>query len=361
MASAMVVLVVSNHVGMMTQQIHKQASSVLNLRRLFEWMNKTLRKTEIQSAHEGFVKSWLLNVVEIALDAEGILDECGIESQGTDNGNPQSCCVFAFTCSQLIYHYQMGRWIKVGKDRMRSIMGDAGELKLVGGLIHSDQGFMGTAQYVKWGRASLMESDSKPVAIEPKFENALSLLDGHVVSVIVCVGMGGTGKTFLLQHVFNRRKDRFEKAIGLSVSQTYSLQKLQAAFALKIGLNEVVKGRVDEVQAAELIHDCLKSRGSLIVLDDVWRATREASLVFALDLPARNDTQCKIVVSARSRDVCRRMNASDYQVQHMTDEESWKLFCAFAFSHCQQNQPPHQLEGIARQIDGECARLPMED
>ncbi|XP_057844829.1 uncharacterized protein LOC131054341 isoform X2 [Cryptomeria japonica] len=81
MASAMVVLVVSNHVGMMTQQIHKQASSVLNLRRLFEWMNKTLRKTEIQSAHEGFVKSWLLNVVEIALDAEGILDECGIESQ----------------------------------------------------------------------------------------------------------------------------------------------------------------------------------------------------------------------------------------------------------------------------------------
>ncbi|XP_059074958.1 probable disease resistance protein At1g61190 [Cryptomeria japonica] len=140
--------------------------------------------------------------------------------------------------------------------------------------------------------------------------------------------MGGVGKTFLMQNVFDRAKGRFNKSIWLSISQTYSLRKLQADMASQIKLqagedsqiksraDDVIYGHVTEVQGAQLIHECLTNRSSLIVLDDVWWATREDNLISALGLPTGNNTH-------------------------------------------QQNQPPHQLEGIARQVERECVRLPL--
>ncbi|XP_059074974.1 disease resistance protein RUN1-like [Cryptomeria japonica] len=50
------------------------------------------------------------------------------------------------------------------------------------------------------------------------------------------------------------------------------------------------------------------------------------------------------------------MNARVYELHPLSEEESWKLFCAFAF---EGNQPPHHLEGIAHQIERECGRLPL--
>ncbi|KAH9319368.1 hypothetical protein KI387_021137 [Taxus chinensis] len=121
-------------------------------------------------------------------------------------------------------------------------------------------------------------------------------------------------------------------------------------------IDEVVNGRVSELQAKQLIYGRLESTRSLIVLDDVWRASREDDLISTLGLPIGN---CKIVVTTRSRDVCRNMNAHVYDMKHLSKEESWELFCAFAFSDCDQNLPPHHLEQIAFQIEEECKRLSL--
>ncbi|XP_057838082.2 disease resistance RPP13-like protein 4 [Cryptomeria japonica] len=247
MESAMVGLVVEKLGWMMIEQINKEASLVLNFRKDFEWLSEKLtrirsylREADILSAHNESVKSWLLDVAEIALDAEDILDECVVEYEGTDNESPQSSCVCSLSYSQLVFRY-------------------------------------------------VIESGSHPVAIESKVEQVLHLLNDPVALVIAVVGIGGVGKTFLMQNVFNKIKGEFEKSIWLAISQTYSLTKLQAALAMELGLNEVVNGRVDEVKAAELIHGRLASRKFLIVLDDVWRATEQENLVLALGLPRGNN------------------------------------------------------------------------
>ncbi|GLJ19863.1 hypothetical protein SUGI_0360050 [Cryptomeria japonica] len=365
MESAMVALVVEKLGKMVIEQINKEASLVLSFREDFEWLSNKLtrirsylREADLRSAHNESVKSWLLDVAEIALDAEDILDECAVQSEGTDNESAQSSCVCAFSYSQLVFRYKMARRIKDVKDRMRSILiVDAKELKLVGDVTHSNQPSTSTAQNVNWRGFNMIERDSHPaVAIESKVEQVSRLLDDPAAPVIAVVGMGGVGKTFLMQNVFSRIKDKFEKSIWLAISQTYSLKKLQAALARELDLDDVVNERVDEVKAQELIHGRLASTKFLIVLDDVWRATEQENLVLALGIPRGNNPESKIVVTTRSRHVSSNMNARVYELQTLSKEESWNLFCAFAFKG---NQPTHHLEGIARQVEGECGKLPL--
>ncbi|GLJ20252.1 hypothetical protein SUGI_0367790 [Cryptomeria japonica] len=344
---------------------YNQASIALNFRKELEWLKDKLRnlrsylrEIDIQSAQNANAKSWLLDVEELALDAEDILDECAVESKGTNYEIPHLSCLCAFNYPQLGFRFKMAHRIKGVKDRLRSIMEAAAELKLFHDLIHSDQPSTSTSGNVKWKRTNLMERDSKPVGIEPKVKEILRLLDNPAAPVIALVGMGGVGKTFILQNVFNRVKDKFEKSIWLDISQTYSLRQLQADLASKIKLNEVVKG-VSDIQATEIIHERLASTRALIVLDDVWRATEEDNLISSLGIPRGKNSQCKILISTRSRLVCRNMNAHVYEVHTLSEEESWTLFCGFAFPESHKNQPPEQLEGIARQIEGECGRLPL--
>ncbi|GLJ20123.1 hypothetical protein SUGI_0365360 [Cryptomeria japonica] len=369
MEYVLVSVVVEKLGGMMIDQINKKASILLNFRKDFEWLRKKLanirsylRETDVQAEHDKAVKDWLLEVAEIAFEAEDILDLCAVQSQGTTNNDiSKSSCVCDFSYSQFVFWFKMARRIKDVKDRVRYIMKDSGkELKLVRDLTHTDQPSTCTLLKNVMSRGiPQMEIDSRPVGIYHKVRYVLHLMDDPAAPVIAVVGMGGVGKTFLMKNVFDRAKDKFEKSIWLDISQTYCLEKLQADLASEINLNEVVYGRVSKVQAAKLIHDHLSSKRCLIVLDDVWRATGEDDLISALGIPRGIDSQCKIVVTARNRNVCGNMEARVYDVQPLSEEESWNLFCAYAFPDCQQNQLPHHLEGIARQIEGECGRLPL--
>ncbi|GLJ06705.1 hypothetical protein SUGI_0045750 [Cryptomeria japonica] len=353
---------------MIIDEMTKEVSLVLNFREDFEWLREKLRSiigylrdADAQSAHNESVKSWLLDITEVAWDAEDILDECAVQStRGTSHKCSQFSCVRTFSSCQLVFRYKMARRIKDVKDRMKSIMEKGAELKLVMDLIHPEQPSTSTSGNVNLRGSSLIESGSRPVGIESKVGQLLHLIDDPASPLIAVVGMGGAGKTFLMQNVFNRIKNKFEKSIWLSVSQAYSLRKLQADLASEIkNLNKVVDGKVSEVQAAKLIHDSLASKRCLVVLDDVWRATGEDDLIYALGLPRGNDTHCKIVVTTRSRNVCGDMDARVYDMQLLSEEESWELFCAFAFPDYPRNQPPKPFEGIAREIERECGRLPL--
>ncbi|KAH9319244.1 hypothetical protein KI387_021013, partial [Taxus chinensis] len=274
MAVGLVGALVGRLGGMVVDEISKEASLFLNCRKDFEWLKKKLvivstylKDADVQSVHNKSVKGWLLDVADIAWDAEDIVEECAVESLYTNDGNTQSSCVVGcpFNYSQLFFRYKMARRIKDIRDRIRSVMEDAAELKLVADFTHSEQASTSTSQNVKWKRSSVLERDARPVAIKAKVEEILGLIDDPAAPVIAVVGMGGVGKTFLLQNVFNTIKDRR--------------------------------------------HSRLKNKRSLIVLDDVWRATGEDDLISTLGLPIGNNAQCKIVVTTRSRDVSRNMNA----------------------------------------------------
>ncbi|GLJ20160.1 hypothetical protein SUGI_0365920 [Cryptomeria japonica] len=126
MAFAVVDVVAEKFGGMIIEQINKEVSLVLNFKKDFEWLNKKLTNVrgyltnvDVQSAKNASVKSWLLDVVDIAWDAEDILDEYVAWDA---NDTAQFSCVCHSIYSQLAFRYKMARWIKDVKDRMRTII-----------------------------------------------------------------------------------------------------------------------------------------------------------------------------------------------------------------------------------------------
>ncbi|GLJ19482.1 hypothetical protein SUGI_0351760 [Cryptomeria japonica] len=364
MAGAISHGVIAKLTQMITQEAAEEAAMVCNFTRDFEWLKKRLRTlsgglkyADSLSTQDEPIKTWLHDVRDVAWDAEDIMEECAVRPLYTSSVTQSCVC----NPGELLFRYKMGKRIQQVKERIRSITKDGEVLKLFRDLApsNSEQPSSSAARMAVWKENSLLPSDSHPVAIEPKIQHLLSLINEPNVRVIAVVGMGGGGKTFLLQNFFERVKQRYEHSIWLPISQSYSVHKLQCDLASHVG---DLEGRVKDVsdeRAAELIHASLQGKRSLIVLDDVWRAAREDNIIRRLGLPIGVDSQCKIIVTTRNRVVGQNLDGRIYEMELLSKEESWQLFCAYAFPNYEGNSPLHQLKVVAHEVEKQCGRLPL--
>ncbi|XP_059073109.1 disease resistance protein At4g27190-like [Cryptomeria japonica] len=168
--------------------------------------------------------------------------------------------------------------------------------------------------------------------------------------------MGGLGKTYLLQNVYNFTKDRFEKSIWLSISQSFSISKLQHDIASHLDIKDKIHG-VSEQRAEELINAHLKEKKILIVLDDVWKPVNEDNFIERLGLTIGHNF--KLVITTRNKEVCRNVKAEIYEMECLSEEESWKLFCIYGFPEYEGNRAPEHLLDVARKVAKECGNLPL--
>ncbi|GLJ19564.1 hypothetical protein SUGI_0353590 [Cryptomeria japonica] len=361
MAEGHVVEIAKAVVGKLGEIVVNEAKLVLNFREDFEWLQTQLtdisgylQAADQQSALDASTKRWLTEVSDIALDAEDIVDECAVEPLYTRP--TQSSCFRCF--SQSIFQRKMGKRIKDLKDRMSSAIKKAGELSLVRQVLNSNQASTSTSERERgmtgW---NALEEDSREVGVEQKVKEIERLLEDPAVGVVAVVGMGGLGKTFLLKNVYDRIKGRYDHPAWISVSETYSLRKIQSDLASNIDLQ--INDQITDFRAAELIQSRLHGKTCLIVLDDVWKSSVDGNLISRLGLPTGRNNKCQILVTSRSRDVAAHLNAYVYEMQLLSKGNSLKLFCLFAFPGLKKNRPPEHLESVADQIVEECGRLPL--
>ncbi|XP_057873853.2 disease resistance protein RPM1 [Cryptomeria japonica] len=358
MADAISQAVIGKLTEMIVQHAAGEAALVRNFNRDFQWLKKRLRTisgglkyTDKLPTREDDIKEWLQNVRDVAWDAEDIVEECAVRPLYTRSAT-QSCI-----CSpdELLFRYKMGKRIQEVKEAIDSITKDGKQLKLFRDLVPS--GFEPPSSSSAWeARKGNRILPSYPVAIEPKIQHLISIIDESTVPVIAVVGMGGAGKTFLLQHLFDRIKERYELSIWLSISQSYSVQQLQCDLVSHMDL-EV--DDVSEDRAAELINADLQGKKYLIVLDDVWTSARGGNIIRNLGLSIGHESQCKLLVTTRNRDVCQNLGAKIYEMELLSEEESWQLFCFHAFPDYNQNLPPPYLEKVARHVEKQCDGLPL--
>eukprot|EP01018_Ginkgo_biloba_P008402 Gb_25817 [translate_table: standard] len=335
-------------------KVAQEANVVISFKNNFQWLSEKLedlkgflKDADGKSRHNRSVNNWLHKIEDVAYDAEDILEECLLAESDADLRH----CYCSYT--QFLFRYRMGRRIKDVKDRIKSIHEDAEELKLYNDASHQDQ----TDDYTRISaqtyreKSSLLSNESQRVGIEEKIETIIGWLNDPQTRVIAVVGMAGLGKTFLLHHVFQRAKGSFSNSIWLSIFQDYSVKQLQCDICQKIGLSELKDVSVEA--AAESIHGRLQRQRSLIVLDDVWR---EDDLVRRIGMP--DERNCKIVISSRMREVCTTMGSRVYDMELLSEENSWKLLCFHAFPDCGQT-PPQEVEEVARAIEKKCGRLPL--
>lgn len=174
------------------------------------------------------------------------------------------------------------------------------------------------------------------------------------VLIIGIYGMGGVGKTTLVTHIHNKlieNPNTFNHVFWITVSQDFSILKLQNDIAkiLNLDLSNVED---EKKRAAKLAQALMRRQQSVLILDDVWNHF----VLEKVGIPVRVNG-CKLILTTRSLDVCRRIGCQvKIKVEPLSKEEAWSLFLEKVGNEISLSP---EVKHIARSVAKECAGLPL--
>ncbi|KVI10357.1 Disease resistance protein [Cynara cardunculus var. scolymus] len=182
----------------------------------------------------------------------------------------------------------------------------------------------------------------------------LEILNRTDIRRIAVWGKGGIGKTILVKNLSNllyfSSPNSFDIVIWVQVSRELDLSTIQSQIAKRIHL-KVEAGDTTHNIAIRILRRLKLRRKILLILDDVW----EKIDLDAMGIPSR-DPCCKVLLTTRSRDVCRDMAVDvSFPMNLMNEEDAWDLFNESAGPII----GPDGRESPARKIVADCHGLPL--
>jgi Leucine-rich repeat (LRR) protein len=168
-------------------------------------------------------------------------------------------------------------------------------------------------------------------------------------------GMGGVGKTLLLQRVYRspRVHCHFQgaKFIWLTVGQTPDVMTLYRTLSAELGVQDEKTLNADDYKSKLLFQ--FKQKRVFLVLDDVWKDKAFNSL----DL-AKGEGSATLL-STRNLPLLEVANPemSQVYITPLEKVDSWRLFCVHAFRP--PSNVPCELEALAHSMAEECKGLPL--
>ncbi|XP_023766727.1 putative late blight resistance protein homolog R1A-10 [Lactuca sativa] len=180
--------------------------------------------------------------------------------------------------------------------------------------------------------------------------------DGKHLDVVSIVGMGGIGKSTLANKVFTDPFVVYHFYVRgwVTISQTYDKRDLLIQVLSSIDDQLELKKATDS-QLHEMLHRSLYCKRYLIVIDDIW--STQAWDKLKLFFPDHNNGS-RILLTSRLTEVAAHAKSHGliHHLQHLTEEESWKLLCEKVF---QGDECPEWLIEHGKQIAKNCHGLPL--
>ncbi|KAK3200186.1 hypothetical protein Dsin_023601 [Dipteronia sinensis] len=184
--------------------------------------------------------------------------------------------------------------------------------------------------------------------------------DNDDVGIIGVYGMGGVGKTTLLEQMNKKldleMKNDFDVVIWVVVSRDLQLGKIQQQIGRKIGLfdNKAWKHKNFEEKASD-IFKILEEKKFVLLMDDLWGRVDLTKV--GVPLPSSRNPS-KIVFTTRSLQICSLMGAGKlFKVTCLSDDDAWKLFQTLVGDETLHAHP--EVPEIARDVSRACYGLPL--
>ncbi|RVW93686.1 putative disease resistance RPP13-like protein 1 [Vitis vinifera] len=337
-----------------------------DLRRKFLVVLNVLNDAEVKQFSNDPVKEWLVQAKDIVYGAEDLLDgiatdalRCKIEATDSQTGgihqvwNKFSDCVkapFATQSMESRVKEMIAKLEAIAQEKVGLGLKEGGGEKLPPRLPSTslvDESFVYGRDEIKEDMVNCLLSD-----------NARGKED---IDVICIVGMGGTGKTTLVQLLYNndKVKEHFHLKAWVCVSTEFLLIKVTKSILEEIGDRPTSDDNLDLLQRQ--LKQSLVNKKFLLVLDDVWDVESfDWESWDSLRTPLLGAAEgSKIVVTSRDESVAKTMRAvRTHRLGELSPQHCWSLFVKIAFQDRDSNACL-ELEPIGRQIVDKCQGLPL--
>ncbi|XVF11246.1 hypothetical protein REPUB_Repub08aG0010000 [Reevesia pubescens] len=190
------------------------------------------------------------------------------------------------------------------------------------------------------------------VGLESTFNEAWSSLEDENVGIIGLHGMGGIGKTTLLNQINNKcceDSNRFDVVIWIVVSQGFKIETVQDNIIERLRITAGAPG-----EKAQCIFNFLNNKKFVLLLDDIWK--RVDLVKVGIPLPTQQNGS-KVVFTTRSIEVCGQMKAHKIPVKCLPEEKAWELFKENVDAQTLDSSP--DIRQLAHEVAKECKGLPL--
>ena len=203
--------------------------------------------------------------------------------------------------------------------------------------------------------------DKKPmdetVGLDPMLQIVQRCIEDKSLGIIGLYGIGGVGKTALLERINNlflSRSHDFVEVILVSVSKQPDVKKIQKTILQKLGFPEGCSG--DSIEDIAFQIYCRLEEGRfLLLLDDIW----ERLDLKVVGIPLPNDqNESKVIFTTRSEEFCGLMEAQkNIKVECLTQEEALCLFRMKVGENTFNSDP--RIPKLAEVMAAKCKGLPL--
>ncbi|KAJ3670869.1 hypothetical protein LUZ60_008295 [Juncus effusus] len=201
------------------------------------------------------------------------------------------------------------------------------------------------------------------------------------LTYVSLVGIGGIGKSTLANKVFTHPKIQgtLNTFAWIAVSQSYkpiellkNIMKKTMNIKKEILRNEERKEdeiteqeleNMSELEVIKKLHEFLKNKKYLIVLDDIWDIKALDKISYGDKVFPNSNNGSRIILTTRHLQVAKHPNYAKHihELKLLDNEQSWKLLRrkAFRFLNQVDESTRKELESLGKELAEKCKGLPL--